>query len=309
MTLSRNLCCVRLNCLTVVNQTSSPISPPNFMRKHMAAITRRCKDSEILTINSAGHGAKRKVRVAEVSKSEMNLKIVDKSAKVLTPDDNRASTLSPAQRSLIKREKARLFCQKKIAFAEVTAARKAATEARMDATNARTEATNARAVAKLCAAALAADEVADKRNKSLEIKALVEAAMLSEDAAHRAEERRVKEISELSDALNGLRTERDEFASVVATVKEDRAAAAAAFAAAAAGYHSLENERRHYLSRAADAVEAAATIASRVSTAETRAIYAEMALAAANAANAARVAELECQLAMTQTSKSWPSRR
>lgn len=179
------------------------------------------------------------------------------------------------------------------AIAEARAAHKEACEARMEASIARAEATNAKAVAKLCASALVGDA---ERDVDLEIKALVEAAMLSEDAASKAEERRVREVALLQETLDGVRVDRDEYAKAVAATEEERAAAKAAFAAAFAGARALDAERHLYLSRAADAIEAAATIATRVASAEARAQNAESALAAAHAAHAARIAELEHRL-------------
>lgn len=172
-----------------------------------------------------------------------------------------------------------------IAKSEAVVARKEAQEAWADAANARTDAMNAKAVAALCAAALGgAKQRSD--NNNLEMKALVQAAMLSEDAASRSEEKRLAEVTALGQEISELKK-------FVATVREDRAAAAAAFASAAARIRTLEVERHKYFAQAADAVEAAAAIAARVVEAEKRASSAEDALCAERAASAARLAQLE----------------
>lgn len=167
-------------------------------------------------------------------------------------------------------------------------ARQEAFAARSEAMKARTEATNAKAVARLCAAALESPGTPSR----LEMRALVEAAMLSEDAASRAEARRVEEVSLARAQAEAAADERDALAAAVTKMRDEREAAAAAFRAAASMRDALDAERLRHLRQAADAVEAAATIATRINAAEARAEQAETSHAAA----LAKIADLESRL-------------
>ena len=161
----------------------------------------------------------------------------------------------------------KLVVSRKVALEEASTQRSEARRQKSMATKAWSEATTAKAVAQLCASALSKDGTSAERE--MELHALVEAAMVSEDAALKSEERRLKETRALTKDNDLLRAEVKRFKEFAAFVKEDRAASAAAFSALRRDRDEVDKERQAALRQCATALEAAANIAKRLSDLET----------------------------------------